>query len=256
MKRVLEFLRVNWYKLLYKAGFVILGILGIFCSQLPDMFPDSKVVSLWPSLAALDVGLADLNKEDTLDTENVPYALLMYGDAGFEAIYGLIREIDRELPRLQDMPPDSLSKIGFIAYSAGIWRQQGRTTISLVHPVELIRTDERGNVIERETICGLQELSVIVRDRKIQLWASFGVRLAVISLLLSNVYNPSLTPYTSKPVSSSAPVVERTTGRPAIVSFPGSPSRTLPAAYRYSRPPWQRWQYRRNRLAGRKRKSI
>ena len=182
MKRLIQILQAPSGVILV----LLLGVFGILLTELPDMFPDSDLVSVPPHLASLDAGFSDLTRFDSVDANDNPISILHCGEEGYKAIYNLLRTFDPSIPILEDITTDSQTR-AIVTTEAIKWNNP-HGEMPVFRPV-MLYFEELGN--NPVPICDMRDLAFLIRDCKVSFWSGTGSALAFVALLLQTV--PALT---------------------------------------------------------------
>lgn len=163
--------------LLIALFFLCLGVVGSILTAFPDMFPYSDRVNIFPHLASLDTGFADLNTFDEIDEDDKAISVLRRGDEGYGDVYNLLRVFAPNIVSSDAVAESPNKNLGAIfAFEGQKWSNpQGE--IAIVRPV-LILLEEQKPV----PVCDLRDLAFLVRDLKVSSWARFGSSLTIVAL--------------------------------------------------------------------------
>ncbi|MBN1972532.1 MAG: hypothetical protein JW787_02750 [Sedimentisphaerales bacterium] len=147
------------------------GFLGTFIIALPDIYPNSNLISLPPYIASLDAGFADLNRFDEVEQgTGTSISILRRADRGYEAIYDLVQIFN-----------PNISSTGAIRADEEIKWRTAYGKIPIFRPVLFL--DYSGQEVKPIPICNLGDLAFLIRDYKIRFWSGVGVTVVLIVLI-------------------------------------------------------------------------
>jgi hypothetical protein len=183
MARLLRFLNRNPYSIIIV---LFIGVFGIIITELPDMYPDSNLISIPPHLASLDAGLADLTRFDEVDANDKAISVLRDGDKGYAVIYRLLRIFDPSIPTLKEASANSPSqRMGIIVSTEEIKWSNPYGKIPIFRPVLLVEFQEPG--LTPVPVCDMRDLAFLIHDQKARFWSRLGVTLALVALFLQTI---------------------------------------------------------------------
>ncbi len=176
----------DWFRRLsrscrFRALLLALGGLGAILTNLPDMLPDSRLTSIWPSLHAAEVGFADLNRlDETNAATGEGIAVLRRQDPGYDAVRGLLLTFDPSLPDPRSPTTDSSDPImGSILVLEALHWETAQGRLPLFRPV-VYHLGQSGPRV----VCEMRDLAFLIRDRKIRFWSWLGSGVALLVLIL------------------------------------------------------------------------
>lgn len=161
---------------------LILSVLGLFGSLFPavaDIWPNSSIIDLFPTIGSLDSGFKSLTEFSDQTSDGKPIGILKENDPGFDKIYDLLRNINPGIPlRAEKAYGEKLILVQNILN----W-DTSRESISLAAVVHIyFRKDETA-----VPVCELGDLVAGIRDRKVAVWSSAGLAVVVIMFFMQQI---------------------------------------------------------------------
>ena len=179
----------------FKIAVLLLAILGAVIAQLPDLLPDSDLISAVPHLAELDAGLANLYQFDEKDSEGKAIAVLRRDEEGHAAIYSILRMFNPNMPHLEQLPTGpSPNNVGAIISREVFGWGNPYGNIPGFRPV-LVGLPREGALVP-VPVCDQRDVAFRIHDQKVRFWSRLGICLTIIALILSFRFGE---PETSKP---------------------------------------------------------
>ena len=164
-----------WRRVVVHLVLAVLGIFGGLFPAVADIWPNSSIIDLFPTIGSLDSGFKNLTEFTDQTSDGKPIGILEENDRGYDQTYDLLRNINPGIPPREEEAHGE--KLIFVKNILSWDMSTGSVPLSAIVHIHF-RKDQTS-----VPVCELGNLVAGVRDRKVAVWSSAGLTVLAITFL-------------------------------------------------------------------------